>query len=100
MKNPMTKEDLVKSLATKTGITTKQSQAVLSALYDTIVSELNDCGTFNLPNVCKLVKSQKAAKPERKMFSRLTKQEVVAKAKPAYNVVKIKPLKPLKDCIQ
>ena len=100
MKSPMTKEDLVRNLALKSGISTKQSQSVLNSLYDIIVSELNECGTFNLPNVCKLVKSEKSATPERKMYSRLIKQEIVAKAKPARKVVKIKPVKALNDCIQ
>jgi hypothetical protein len=52
-----------------------------------------------MPGLCKIVVQHKPATKERKGINPFTKEETVFKAKPARNVVKIRPLKKLKDMV-
>lgn len=95
----MNATQLRQRLAETVGITNQQAKAVLEALSSTAVEQANTVGVFTIPGICKITKAHKPAKPERKMISPLTKQEITVKAKPAYNVVKVKPIKALKEAI-
>lgn len=99
-KKPMSATQLRQALADAAGITAPQAKLVLDTLSNLTVSEVNETGSFTVPGVCKVVKVHKPAKPEKKMISPLTKQEITVKAKPACNVVKVRPVKALKDAIQ
>jgi len=52
---------------------------------------------FNLPGLLKVMVVRKPATEARKGINPFTGQETIFKAKPARNVVKIRPLKGLKD---
>jgi hypothetical protein len=54
-------------------------------------------GVFVVPGLMKITVVQKPATPERKGINPFTKQEQIFKAKPARRVVKVRPLKGLKD---
>ena len=54
-------------------------------------------GVFVVPGLMKIIVVQKAAVPARKGINPFTKQEQMFKAKPARRVVKVRPLKALKD---
>mgnify|MGYP000544289688 CR=1 FL=1 len=54
-------------------------------------------GTFTLPGLCKVKVRRKKATKARKGINPFTGEETMFKAKPARNVVKIRPLKNLKD---
>ena len=54
-------------------------------------------GVFALPGLLKILVIQKPATPERKGINPFTKQEQIFKAKPARKVIKVRPLKALKD---
>ena len=95
----MNATQLRQRLAETTGITSQQAKAVLEALTATVVEQANTIGVFTIPGICKITKVEKPARPERKMISPLTKQEITVKAKPAYSVVKVKPIKSLKEAV-
>ena len=56
-------------------------------------------GEFSIPGLMKIKVVRKPATPERQGINPFTKEETVFKAKPARNVVKVLPLKGLKDMV-
>jgi nucleoid DNA-binding protein len=96
---PMTKAQLAKMLADSSGVSASQASDILDQLSSIAIEQTNSTGSFTVPGLVKITKSVKAATPEKKMMSPLTKQEITVKAKPARNVVKVKPIKALKDSI-
>src|SRR6056297_2167172 len=56
-------------------------------------------GVFNLPSLMKVKVVRKPATKARKGINPFTQEETVFKAKPARNVVKVLPLKALKDMV-
>ena len=56
-------------------------------------------GSFNLAGIMKVKVIRKPAEPEREGIDPFTKEMRVFKAKPARNVVKVTPLKRLKDAV-
>lgn len=97
----LNKSEFVNSLASKCGdVEAKQVKVFLDALEEVIKDELNGkAEAATIPGLMKISKICKPATKERKGINPFTKEEVVFKAKPAKNVVKIKALKALKDMI-
>jgi len=56
-------------------------------------------GIFNMPGLFKIKVNKKPAKKARKGINPFTGEETMFKAKPAHKVVKITPLKALKDMV-
>lgn len=96
---PMNKTQLKQMIAESAGITSKQADAVLDAFIATAIDQTNTVGSFAIPGLLKIVKVVKPATPEKEMMSPFTKEMITVKAKPARNVVKIRPLKSLKDSV-
>ena len=57
-------------------------------------------GEFTLPGILKITKKTKPARKARKGVNPFTGEEMMFKAKPASQVVKIKPLKSLKEMVE
>jgi hypothetical protein len=55
--------------------------------------------TFTIHGLCKISMQHKPATKERKGTNPFTGEETVFKAKPARNVVRVRPLKKLKDMV-
>ena len=98
---PMTKTEILTSLAESTGLSKKDVASVLDELGTLISKGLGKRGpgVFNLPGLMKVKVIRKPATKARKGINPFTKEETVFKAKPARNVVKILPLKGLKDMV-
>ncbi|MEN1681749.1 MAG: HU family DNA-binding protein [Planctomycetota bacterium] len=98
---PLTKTEIYANIAEATDLTKKQVSEVLEALSDQIEKSLGKRGpgTFTIPGLCKIVVQKKPAVPEREGINPFTKEPTIFKAKPASNVVKIRPLKKLKDMV-
>ena len=96
---PMSKTEIMTALATTTGLTKKQVEMFFEALSEMIGKNLSASGPgqFAIPGLVKIKVIRKPATPERKGINPFTKQETVFKAKPARNVVKVQPLKALKE---
>ena len=98
---PASKSEILANLSTKTGLSRKQVASVLDGLGEAIGSALSKKGngTFVIPGLCKIVRVHKPAVPERQGINPFTKEMTTFKAKPARNVVKVRPLKKLKEMV-
>jgi len=100
-KKPMTKSEIVSGLADSTGLTKKDVNSVFEAMSTQIKKSLGRSGpgAYTVPSLMKLVVQRKPATKARKGINPFTGEETMFKAKPARNVVKIRPLKNLKDMV-
>ena len=98
---PMTKTEILTALVESTGLSKKEVASVLDELGTLIGKSLGKKGpgVFNIPGLMKVKVIRKPATKARKGINPFTKEEMVFKAKPARNVVKILPLKGLKDMV-
>lgn len=99
LKTPMSKTQLVIELAENTQLSKKQVSAVLEDLGAIIERHVRKgaAGQFTLPGLAKIQVVRKPATKARKGINPFTGEETTFKAKPARNVVKVRPLKRLKD---
>ncbi len=100
-KKPMTKSEILTSLSESSGFTKKEVAGLfedLSALIGKNVGRRGP-GIFTIPSLAKIKVVRKPATKARPGINPFTKEEVIFKAKPARNVVKILPLKALKDMV-
>ena len=97
----MTKSEIISGIAEATGLAKKDVNAVFDAMASQIKKSLGQSGpgAYAVPGLMKLVVVRKTATEARKGINPFTGQETVFKAKPARNVVKIRPLKNLKDMV-
>jgi nucleoid DNA-binding protein len=100
-KTAMTKSAILEEIAGNTGLTKKQVSSVFDELTALIERHIKKgaIGQFGLPGLMKIEVKRKPATKARKGINPFTGQETVFKAKPARNVVKIRPLKKMKDMV-
>lgn len=98
---PMTKGEIVSGIADATGLTRKQVSSVFESIAGQVKRSLGRSGpgTYTLPGLMKLTVVRKPATKARKGINPFTGEETMFKAKPARNIVKIRPLKSLKDMV-
>lgn len=101
IETPMTKSELFNALAEAAELSGKEVKRLYGSLEDIIASHFKKNGPkqFTLPGLAKIVIKHKPATKARKGISPLTGQEIIFKAKPARNVVKIRPLRKLKEMV-
>lgn len=92
----LSKAEILTKLAVEADLTRKQIADVLDALEELISSEIVAGREFVIPNLIKIVVSEKAATQETRRYSPLTKQVMTYKAKPARKTVKARVLSGLK----
>ena len=73
---------------------------VIESMATVGYKELKKSGVFLVPGFAKFVVIKKPATKARKGINPFTGQEMMFKAKPARNVVRIRPLKSLKDMVK
>jgi len=97
----MKKTELFTILAEAAQIRKNQVDVLFTRLLDVIASQLSKKGPqrFIIPGIAKIVVKRKPATKARRGISPLTGQEMIIKAKPACDVVKIRPLKNLKAMV-
>jgi nucleoid DNA-binding protein len=97
----MTKTEVLNALADGSGLTKKEVGSVLDELSTLISQNIGKRGpgVFNMPGLMKILVQRKPATKERKGINPFTGEETTFKAKPARNVVKIRPLKGLKEMV-
>ena len=97
----MTKSAIMEEIAGNAGLTKKQVSSVLDELSVLIESHIKKgaVGQFALPGLMKIEVKRKPATKARKGINPFTGEQTVFKAKPARNVVKVRPLKKLKDMV-
>jgi|SRR5689334_14182866 nucleoid DNA-binding protein len=96
---PMPKSEVFSTLADKTGLSKKDIAKLFDELALLIGDSLGKKGpkVFTLPGLLKIQVKHVPATKARKGRSPLTGEEIMFKAKPARNVVKVRALKALKD---
>lgn len=101
-KKPPTKSEILNNIAEATDLTRKDVANVFDAMADEIkkaIGKRGGPGQFSIPGLCKITVQRKPATKARKGINPFTGEETMFKAKPARNVVKIRPLKNLKDMV-
>ena len=101
VKKPPTKSEILNHIADETGLARKEVSAVFDSLSGLIEKNLKPRGPglFSVPGLMKIKVIKKPATKARKGINPFTGEETVFKAKPARKVVKVLPLKGLKDMV-
>ena len=96
---PRTKSEVLTIISDHVGISKKEAAQVFEVMGEMIEKDLKkgNCGAFNVPGMMKVMVQRKPATKARKGINPFTGEETIFKAKPARNVVKVRPLKGLKD---
>ena len=102
-KKPLTKTELYSAIADEAGLSKGDVSRAFDALEVVIRKQLgrNSPGVVNLPGLLKIQKIKKPARPARKGVPNPFKpgETMDVAAKPAKNVLKVRPLKKLKDMV-
>jgi nucleoid DNA-binding protein len=98
-KKAPSKSEILTAIAENTELSRKQVNAVFEQLARQVASAVGKKGpgVFAVPGLVKIKVVHKPATKARKGINPFTKQETVFKAKPARKVIKVRPLKALKD---
>ena len=101
VKKPMTKSAIMTEISEKTGLTKKQVSSVFDETAILIERHIKKggAGQFTLPGLLKIEIKRKPATKARKGINPFTGEQTIFKAKPARNVVKVRPLKRVKDMV-
>ena len=96
-----TKSEIQAIIADHVGISKKEVAQVFDTMGTMIAADLKKgaAGTFNVPGLMKVTVQRKPATKARKGINPFTGEPTTFKAKPARNVVKVRPLKALKDMV-
>jgi len=99
--SPLNKSQILADIATSTGLAKRDVGKVVEELAGVIERHIGKKGPgqFTLPGLFKIKTLRKPATKARKGINPFTKEEVTFKAKPARTVIKIRPLKKLKDMV-
>jgi nucleoid DNA-binding protein len=98
---PFTKGQLLATLSGRTGVSRKE----VTKLYDELIAivgahlKKQGPGLCTLPGLVKIKVAHKPATKARKGTNPFTGEEMMFKAKPARNTVKVRALKPLKSMV-
>ncbi len=97
-KKAMNKTEIVTALAEATGLAKPQVAGLFEELAKLIGKNLAEDGpgVFTVPDLLQIKVVRKPAVEEHQGINPFTKEEMIVKAKPAKNVVKVVPLKGLK----
>lgn len=102
IKEKYTKSQILGELSDKTGLSKKEVGGVLEELASLIERHIGkkSVGEFTLPGLLKITTVHKKAQKARKGINPFTGEETTFKAKPARTVVKVRPLKKLKEMVE
>jgi nucleoid DNA-binding protein len=98
---PKTKTQIFGSIADETGLSRKEVASVFDSMTKIMKKDLGrrGPGSFTVPGLMKVNKVHKPRRAARKGVNPFTGVEMMFKAKPAHNVVKVRPLKGLKEMV-
>jgi nucleoid DNA-binding protein len=90
---------IMTDIAARCGLTKRQVADVTEALREVIGEQLKQSGEFAMFGLCKIVVKRRPAKSARQGMNPFTKQMTTFLAQAAKNVLKVRPLKKLKDMV-
>src|SRR2546426_8495655 len=93
--------DVFRPIAAHVGIRRRDVAAVFHAMAHMIKADLskNGAGVFKVPGLMRITVKRKPATKARMGINPFTKEQVMFKAKPARNVVRVRPLKTLSQMV-
>lgn len=96
-----TKGAFLQTIADHVGISRREVAGVFHVMSSMIQSDLskNGSGVFTLPGLLRVTAKRKPATKARQGINPFTKEPITIKAKPARNVVRVRPLRGLKDMV-
>ena len=99
--NKMSKSQFVATLAEISGLNKKQALSALDTINAMVAQQLGKQGPGEvlIPGLLKLLIVDKPATPQHEGVNPFTKEPMTYKAKAARKVIKVRPLKALKDAI-
>ena len=102
IKDGFNKSQILNHIAQSTELTRKEIATVFDSLSNLMHRHLRKgaAGEFTIPSLMKCMVKRKPATKARKGVNPFTGQEMMFKAKPARNTVKIRPLKKLKEMVE
>ena len=97
----MSKAQFVDTLAEKSGLDKKQATSALEMINAIVAQQLGKRGPGEvlIPGMLKLTVVDKPATSKHEGINPFTKEPMTFKARPARKVIKVRPLKALKDAI-
>jgi nucleoid DNA-binding protein len=98
---PRSKGDIFRTIADHVGIHRRDVAAVFHAMAYMIKADLskNGAGVFKVPGLMRITVKRKPATKARMGINPFTKEQVMFKAKPARNVVRVRPMKTLSQMV-
>ena len=98
-KKAPTKAQVISAIADKASLTKKQVGEVMNALEEVMAASLRRHKQFAIPGLIKITVAHKKATKARPGRNPFTGEQMMFKAKPARDVVKVRALKRLKDMV-
>lgn len=96
---PRSKSEVYANLAEMTELSKKQVSAVFEGMAALIQRDLKAGQVFSVPGLMKITVIKRPATKAREGINPFTKEKIMIKAKPARKVVKVRPLKNLKEMV-
>lgn len=98
---PRSKSDVFGTIGQLAGLHRRDVAAVFHSLGSLIKADLSKSGSgvFKVPGMMRITVTRKPATKARMGINPFTKEEVMFKAKPARNVVRVRPLRGLKEMV-
>src|SRR2546427_2985825 len=98
---PRSKSDVFGTIAQHVGIHRRDVAGVFHALGSMIKADLSKsgAGVFSVPGLMRITVKRKTATKERQGINPFTKEPMTFKAKPARNVIRVRPLQSLKAMV-
>ena len=98
---PRSKGDVFGTIAQHVGIHRRDVAAVFHVMGSMIKADLakGGSGVFKVPGLMRITVKRKPATKAHMGINPFTKEQVMFKAKPARNVVRVRPLKPLSQMV-
>lgn len=95
------KSEVLGVISEHVGITKREAGQVFDVMSEMIAADLKRgaVGQFKVPGMMKITVQRKPATKARKGINPFTGEPTIFKAKPARNVVKVRPLKGLKELV-
>lgn len=95
------KGEVFRAIGDLSGVHRRDAAAVLHALGALIKADLSKSGSgvFKVPGLMRIVVKRKPATKAHMGINPFTKEQVMFKAKPARNVVRVRPLQGLRDMV-
>lgn len=96
-----TKGDVYRTVADHVGIKPRDVAGVFHVMGSLIKADLskNGAGVFKVPGMMRITVTRKPATKARMGINPFTKEQVMFKAKPARNVIRIRPMRQLKEMV-